>query len=72
MNPDEATILCGEWNTGATQPKFSEEEYNVALEITEIVRLPDFKPQLGVEGGNDLVIFKVKAGELEKKQDGGD
>ena len=68
MNPDEATVLCGEWNTGATQPKFSEEKYNVALEITKIVRHPDFKPQLGVEGGNDLAIFKVKRGELEKSQ----
>ena len=68
MNAEEATIICGEWNTGATQPKFSEEEYNVALEITEIVRHPNFDPQLGVERGNDLAIFKVKSGELEKSQ----
>ena len=68
MNAEEATVVCGEWNTGATQPKFSEEEYNVALEITEIVRHPNFDPKLGVEGGNDLAIFKVKSGDLEKSQ----
>lgn len=64
MLPDEATILCGEWETGPTPPRFSKEKYNVGLKITEIVRHPDFDANLGVEGGNDIAVFKVVKGGL--------
>merc|ERR550532_3296344 len=52
-------ISCGEWETGSTPRRFSGETYNVDLEIKDIVRHPDFKPEVGVEGGSDIAVFKV-------------
>ena len=59
MTPDEVVILCGEWETGPTPQRFSGEEYNVDLKITEIVRHPSFAAELGVEGGSDIAVFKI-------------
>ena len=65
MTPDDATILCGEWETGPTPQRFSDEKYNVGLKITEIVRHPDFDAKVGVEGGSDIAVFKIESGGLE-------
>ena len=62
MTPDEVVIICGEWETGPTPQRFSGEEYNVDLKITEIVRHPDFAAELGVEGGSDIAVFKILEG----------
>ena len=59
MVPDEMLILCGEWETGPTPRRFSGEEYNVVLEIKEIVRHPNFMPEEGVDGGSDIAVFKI-------------
>ena len=52
-------ILCGEWETGPTPIRFSGEKYNVDLQIKDIVRHPDFRPEEGVDGGSDIAVFKV-------------
>ena len=44
---------------GAAPRRLSGEDFNVELEVTEIVRHPDFNPKYGVEAGNDLAIFKI-------------
>ena len=59
MSAREMLIICGEWETGSTPPRFSGEEYNVDLEIKEIVRHPDFKPEVGVDGGVESVLTIV-------------
>ena len=59
MIPEEAVILCGEWETGQTPQSFSSESYNIDLEIVEIVRHPSFDAKVGVEGGNDIAVFRV-------------
>jgi len=65
MAPDEVVILCGEWETGPTPAMSSGEKYDVVLEIREIVWHPAFDAGgLGVEGGNDLAIFKIKEQDL--------
>ena len=61
MAPDEVVILCGEWETGPTPQKSSGEKYNVVLQVKEILRHPAFNAGgLGVEGGSDLALFKIK------------
>ena len=62
MDPSEVVILCGEWETGPAPQADSGEKYNVVLKISEIIRHPSFDTSssgLGVEGGNDIAIFKV-------------
>ena len=59
MHPAEMLILCGEWETGPTPIRFSGEKYNVGLQIKEIVRHPDFRPEEGVDGGSDIAVFKI-------------
>ena len=59
MDPKEMKILCGEWETGPSPRRFSNEKYNVGLEIKEIVRHPDFLPAVGVDGGSDIAVFKI-------------
>ena len=61
MSPEEVVILCGEWETGPAPQTSSGEKYNVVLDIREIVRHPEFDAGgLGVEGGNDLAVFKIE------------
>ena len=61
MDPKEVVVLCGEWETGPTPPEYSNEKYNLDLEVIEIIRHPAFDAsELGVEGGSDLAIFKIK------------
>ena len=60
MDPKEVIILCGEWETGSAPQSSSGEYYNIDLEVTEIIRHPEFDAGgLGVEGGSDLAVFKV-------------
>ena len=56
MEPQDAEILCGEWDTGEGEGK---ESYNVLLNITQIVRHPSFVPALGPIAGSDIAVFKV-------------
>ena len=61
MDPNEIVVLCGEWETGPTPQQYSYEKYNLDLEVVEIIRHPAFDAsELGVEGGSDLAIFKIK------------
>ena len=63
MDPEKVVILCGELDTGPTLQNFSHEKYNVVLLVEGIIRHPDFGAEVGVEGGNDIAVFKVdKAG----------
>ena len=67
MTGEEAEILCGEWETGATTPHYSGEKYNVILPILEIVRHPDWDTSPGTGGpgaGNDIAVFKVNDDKL--------
>ena len=60
MDPSEVVILCGEWETGSAPQISSGEKYNIPLEISEIVRHPDFDAKKsGVDGGSDIAVFKV-------------
>ena len=59
MDPKEVVILCGEWEAGPTPQNFSDEKYNVVLQVEDIIRHPDFEAEVGVEGGNDIAVFKV-------------
>ena len=63
MDPQEMLIICGEFEIGPTPMRFSGEKYNVDLKIKEIVRHPDFKAEVGVEGGSDIAVFKVEGAE---------
>ena len=67
MDPEEVVILCGEWETGPTPKNFSDEKYNVDLQVEDIIRHPDFEAEVGVEGGNDIAVFKVDEVRLEKR-----
>ena len=70
MDPNEVVILCGEWETGPAPQAFSGEQYNVVLEISEIIRHPAFDAGgLGVEGGSDLAIFKIVEEGLSNSSD---
>ena len=60
MDPKEVIILCGERETGPAPQISSGEKYNIPLEISEIVRHPDFDAaNSGVDGGSDIAVFKV-------------
>lgn len=60
MDPKEVVILCGEWETGPAPQTSSGEKYNIPLEISEIIRHPDFDAaDSGVDGGSDIAVFKV-------------
>ena len=60
MDSKEVIILCGEWETGPAPQISSGEKYNIPLEISEIVRHPDFDAKKsGVDGGSDIAVFKV-------------
>ena len=58
MDPNEVVILCGEWEMGAAPHRLSKEEFNVDLKVKDIVKHPNFNPKNGVEGGNNIAIFK--------------
>jgi hypothetical protein len=71
MTPDDATIICGEWETGPVPSSLSGEEYNVVLPIKEIVRHPNFntKPEKGGPiQGNDVAIFKTDDSKLRRNR----
>ena len=61
MTPQDAEILCGEWETGPIPRILSGEKYNVFFPIKKIVRHPSFnvKNGEGLIGGRDISIFKV-------------
>ena len=61
MEPVDSHILCGEWQLGEVPMELSQEEYNIRLSITEIVRHPGFNLSMGPLGGSDIAVFKVRA-----------
>jgi len=67
MKPEDAQVLCGEWEIGPTPMQLSNETYNIELDITEIIRHPSFNTEKGPIEGNDMAIFKVND---EKIQNG--
>ena len=64
----EAEILCGEWETGDAPPSSSGEEYNIILNIREIIRHPEYT--VNIESSaylqNDIALFKVDDSLLSK------
>eukprot|EP00092_Neocalanus_flemingeri_P036130 GFUD01039335.1.p1 GENE.GFUD01039335.1~~GFUD01039335.1.p1 ORF type:complete len:617 (-),score=141.95 GFUD01039335.1:13-1863(-) len=54
MTKDEATIVCGEWQTNVF------ENSKIILEIKEIIRHPEYNETAGPINGNDIAVFKVK------------
>jgi len=54
MIPDEVVVLCGEWETGPTPRELSGENYNLVLDVKEIIQHPDFDAGLGLDEGSDL------------------
>merc|ERR1711892_249627 len=59
MEPTDAEILCGEWETGPTPPSLSDEKENIVLPILDIKRHPKFDTKIGPIAGNDIAVFKV-------------
>ena len=57
MTGDDAEILCGEWQTGDTPSASSGEQYNIVLNILEIIRHPDYNSSSYLV--NDVAVFKV-------------
>jgi len=70
MKGSDIEILCGEWETGLIPPAASKETRNIALDVVEIIRHPDWDPQpdRGAFAGNDIAVFKVND---EKLKNGG-
>ena len=70
MTGSDADILCGEWDSnGNTDPSTSEERFNIALTIKQIVRHPDYRNNLDNEQSylqNDIAVFKVDEYALSK------
>ena len=71
MTGDDVDILCGEWDTnGSNSASSSEEKYNIALTIKEIVRHPGYVVNPGTEQSylqNDVAVFKVDEGPLSQE-----
>ena len=61
MSGQDTEILCGEWETGSTPAKASEEKYNILLNIREIIKHPDYEVNIDSSGylQNDIAVFKV-------------
>lgn len=61
MSGRDAKIVCGEWETGSVPKDISLEEYNIILEIEEIIRHPSFNTSKGAGPlmGGDIAVFKV-------------
>ena len=57
MTGEDAEILCGEWQTGDTPSASSGEQYNIVLNILEIIRHPDYNSSSYLV--NDVAVFKV-------------
>ena len=59
MEPGDADILCGEWQTSDVPSSISGEEYNIKFTITQVVRHPRFNQVEGPIGGFDISVFKT-------------
>ena len=61
MTGSDAEILCGEWQTGDYPQSESGELYNIHLDITQIVRHPNYSVQLDTSSllQYDVAVFKV-------------
>ena len=61
MTGQDAEILCGEWETGATPSNVSEEKFNIFLSIKEIIRHPNYLVNVNSSAylQNDVSVFKV-------------
>ena len=61
MSGYDAEILCGEWELGDAPSISSEEEYNIILNIKEIIRHPDYTVNIKTSAylQNDIAVFKI-------------
>ena len=61
MTANDAEILCGEWETGETPSNVSEEQYNIVLDIRDIVKHPNYAVNVDSSAylENDIAVFKV-------------
>ena len=59
MTGEDAEIICGEWETGNSYN--SEENYNLILNIKEVIRHPDYAVNTDSSAYlvNDVAVFKV-------------
>ena len=64
-------IVCGEWSIGDTAPEEDGEEFNVPMDVEEVVRHPEYDLVKGPGGGSDIAVFKVNGLEsiLEENSD---
>merc|ERR1711892_326769 len=69
MEPTDAEILCGEWETGPTPPSLSEEKENIVLTILDIKRHPKFNTEKGPIAGNDIAVFKIDDKKIRNNPD---
>jgi len=65
LNPREADIVCGEWESGPVPMNVSNENYNVVLPIKEIVVHEGYDLMKGPINGDDIAVFKVDSEKLE-------
>ena len=61
MTANDAEILCGEWETGEIPSNVSEEQYNIVLDIRDIVKHPNYAVNVDSSAylENDIAVFKV-------------
>merc|ERR1711892_631318 len=69
MEPTDAEILCGEWETGPTPPSLSDEKENIVLPILDIKRHPKFDTKIGPIAGNDIAVFKIDDKKIRNNPD---
>ena len=69
MTGSDADILCGEWQTGPFPSEDSGEEYNIKLEILQVIQHPDFntRPGGGPRLGSDIAVFIVDDSQLKEE-----
>ena len=61
MTGHDAEILCGEWEIGDAPSISSEEEYNIILNIQDIIRHQDYTVNIETSAylQNDIAVFKI-------------
>ena len=66
MTGENAEILCGEWETGDAPSISSKEEYNIILEIKDIIRHSDYTVNVKTSAylQNDIAVFKINENPL--------
>ena len=66
--PEEANIVCGEWELGSVPKELSGEKYNLVFPIEEIVVHENYDVKKGVSSGYDIAVFRVNATQLNNTE----